>query len=1839
MPQIKNTTANANNLIQVEYEIEIEVETEQETDVFSFTQGPISLINKELFVERFIEKHGDLLSRYEIAQFWHCLFGNYDAGNVILDDEGLNPNFHYLTSSSCDEILNHFHLFKNGIDFEHLPSGFIAIKNPLNGQLDVIDFSEPYKKFHHVSPLAITLNEKVAFSAVNKFNGHQKDWYDFFISKAPSYCSEEELRCAFISFSNRIQQLNLEFYAPDFSLLDKECNPIILLGRMETVMSNPALRKDDQDIQWQHLLQLPLVDSDKAIRAITDFQYTNTPCTFVLPEMGFDIYPFNKTKSVVYSMPQETQLNYLWRTLAYEKERLPLAFYKHAWELIEPLMDFDESHPLSDAERMQKQCLPKFFSIILFSTIRSNYFSSTKELEDKETFRLDELIQRYKNIDSFLSKRIDAALGRGFLIEALTGNNFHQGTIQSPPAELEIMINRGELPFAIIHKYFLSAIELFSANIFQLLSRLIKFEEIVMQLKPLFDKYDNDYEPSMHLYFDDLTHTIFSYHTLLAYLDKKIEEAPRAHQELSKHLIALFSCFSLHELNDIDNALHLLSNVKNQERLQYVFKLFRDMEHQLPAERFSFLINLIDNLPAETTEEEMLTCLEQEFASSFPVDYFAIKKENLRNLNLGLSPVIETSLTLCRFAPDDFNTLLKLELNLLQAQPQLPLATFEQLNEHLRVLKGVILPSEFSKLVKEIATIPNLDINELDSLVSYMVDIRSTADFMQIMVCNHREQCQTHLPDRIEFFIRAIKPLTRPLKLTVNDKALFQEALATVILNTDWTQPGCKQLCLETAQILISNAESILTNHPSVKHHLFTTLSHLSRKTDQIDYLLSVQYFIEIQAHISTLLSTNSRDKLVYFSLLAHFTSEPLFLTNIVQRMESAALSEEKQYWLLTLISQLKDSNQSLDGINLLIDSLKDDSHFQTLLTNCPTPPFPEVNKMTDWLTGGQFAEAYRDFSLQPFGERNLNYAFDIKHFKRQVSKFSFMEKEVNPFNAEPNLSHQLNELAVANRSKTVIELREEFTQLKTNLPLNAEQDNQLMMLCVEMLARTTSQQQPGSDVLISQGFNTTQIMALWTMIKHNSPKLLAEIDTGEGKSRITMILAAFFAAKQKTVDVITSDLALSERDFLAYRSFFTALDIPTSLIDLDTPFSLYQKQGGVNFSDNSRLLLLRNKSDITLSPFDYLDEQEENRILITDEADEFIHDKSKDSYNFATKSKTLSQFVWIYPKLVDFMEQKQNAKHPIVVNNILLNEFLLYVENNDIDPSHLDGLARLEKTNPELLYTWLRSADKALRMQVNRDYKITSAALDKRVALRGSDGHIHYSRQILVLKNGRPAIGSTFANGVHQCLCALENKRTQCDNFLIQAENEVQRASYPINFINKYEKGRVIGVSGTTRSDAPKANKAINYQNYQYVKVPRHLALKRTDNCIWQANDESQQIQFLKYELLKSLRAKPAQPTLIICKDDKQSELLANYLKTDKMLMQLMNKLDSQIQRVEGLSDKAFEINAINNAGTKGTITLSTVGMFGRGVDIHAENLSVIAMYVPTLEDEKQIKGRTARFGEIGQYRLIPNINDPDCIIKGRSYDARHPVRNAQNQQAFSAVFQESIANLYAEFLEEVTYAFLDNLKIKQHSTGDSEDYLLHWQTFLNAMQKDWSDQSQSFIEAFESNNEENFKENFKKFTEHWLNELNEQLQINFQFSNNKINTIYTGLQASNLFFNQTPVFKTLRKKRYEPADDGQARIYDSVFEPIAATFRGERPIFADFRAWLDGRGHPFPDLMATIHGERPLFVHLREWISDLFNAIKECLSLGAAPTEENEELIQEEMNNYNPFASGLTS
>lgn len=1605
-------------------------------------------------------------------------------------------------------------------------------------------------------------------------------------------CTVDELKSAFISFSNTIDQLGLKFYKPEFGApLTGWFNPIVILGRWETTLNNRHLKPCDRLDQWKVLLELPLVRSAEAIRAITDHENDANPCGFIIPQMllterffAADKWSFQSTMDY----KQITDERCFWRYISYQPQRNSLAFYQAAINHIERIGFQPDS--MSKAN---------FYQTLAGSTTKSNHLATNTEAEATELVVWAKLCTKIKNIETAtLTLRALCKIAPPGDLKNIFAQSFRD--LRATPPLLFLGDIGKKMIFALEDLGPTTfAVALATQSIpatFQLLDNISR----------LINRQGLNYYHGAKFYFNNPNGKWIKPHDIKTYTALQLHVDDIRHVEKQALLTPLLSTFNIKTNGDIDALASFTILLTRKDLLTYCFTLFNDIQQNrgLNKDVLLSLINHINTHPwGEQPLIELVDYLEQQFGTHFALNYFKDKKRQLTDAAFGLTEAQIKRVRDCLFLPEQQQAIINIESTLIQKNPRLTDDDLNAMNEHFMNLKNVITPGDFTGFTERLASIKDhlaTDPRILNRLLTCLTQKRSLEDFTQFYMRNQIEQClDEHVLQKAIFFIEQVKPLSALDGLAM-DRLTLQETLCTLVLNAHHDAMNADYVAVLRG--LIVNINTIATTHPHVLYYLMDSFNHLPHKQTE-RYLPSLMQFGVAIDELSTLLPAGDDDvskdnMLTFYSLLAIYHQKPAELTALAKTIRPLTDAAQQRF-ILTFVSRLLDNDQSLEGLAELIEQfVKTPALFERFANTCQTPPYPNIKTLSVWLTSDNFAELYSAFTQKPYGPRHPEYAFNGKKYTRQADKFIGL----NPSTLfTPTLGMSINADLIHNRDASLSSLREHFNDLRARAehnPFNPDDMRELLCVCIEILARTTSQRDLANpSELISQELNSTQVMALYALLTNPSRQLISEIDTGEGKSRIMMIYAACQAALGKTVDLLTSDMQLAERDYLSYNPFFTTLGVRTSLISLSTPPELYQK-GGINFSDNSQLLLLRNKTDITRRPHDYLDERAERRCLLIDEVDKFTHDKSKDAYNFAANSKKLSGFVWIYPLLVDFMQTTIKESSKLKLNpESQLDAFTTYLHNHHTNIMDLAAFADLKENRPEQIKTWLRSAFTALHMNSDVHYKMTEADESMRYTVRDTEGHTRHTRKIFVLDNGRPMEGSSFSDGVQQCLCAKENLRLNQEQFVILPENETQRSSYPVSFMAAYENGSVFGVSGTTRSAAPRANEAINHEQYEYILVPREKALLREDKHTWIAKDQKQQIKFIKQAITQAL--KQGNPILLICKDDNQSLQLHDALNMDTKFMALVKNL----QRVHGLTPSAHEKKAIDKAGEPCALTISTAGMFGRGVDINATNLLVLAAYVPTLEDDKQIKGRTARAGKKGMYRMIPNINDSENRLNGKTYNVSNEVHKVQNKKALDAVYREEVSKLYALFLEDITERFLKGYNACEPLKRGEQ--LEQWKVFLSLMQKDWDGHAHQLLQWVESKKQTEFIALFNTFKDKWtakapvVADVDDSAQ---RLNTKKMTDVYNGLIQQNHFF--SPKRAPLKvQRRYDPADDGQARVYSTLFAREMATLRGERRVFADFHAWREGRGNLFPDLMAVLKGERNLFANLIATIKRLIN------------------------------------
>lgn len=1771
-----------------------EVSCEMTSEFHASTEEPIELVGKDEF--RRLARTQLNLGTKEADKLWDALLGHRPERLNNRNNPNWKNNYaQYFSKVACYKILQHLVRFESGIDFKHLPAGFYMTKHPHTGACEVLHYSDQYKKFQQdVSALAITLPEAGAVatpSTITPFEGNQKAWYHFLLSKrkktnGDTYCSEEELFNAFIAFSNTLHQLGLTYYevAPK-DLFSEEVNPIVLLGRWETVLTNRHLLKEDVKEQWEVILRLPLTTGKDAIRAITDYENTPFPCRFLIPEM----HEKDEDCRYAYFAPDAVDITVNEMFLSQSKERLlteQAEFYRVFWRFL-------AFQPRKNSILFYKKSLETLKTI----KIDPKYYSFHRDFLPMAII-LAEATTRYNHANGAHDVARELEFWTGICKVIDDYENGMLVFIRSYEGQLKKQIIHDLSNFAItpnlvflheISKRIKEASENASKLGIAVGLRSKSIDELVQdsnRIRHLLNQHQEKVYQGARFYLDLNTQQWRTLKHVSEYVALAYAMDAENHS-WCKVMLAHLSTFNIKDVGEFKTFVHKnasRSTPSFQDKTDFVLSLFCEAENNNGLSLMKLRTFLTEHIP-QHDRVELVKLMQQEFESNFKPGFFERQIELLTDKTNQIVSELKSRLAKYNFSPEQQLAIATIQAKMVRQATSID--DLPNLNELFLSLKIVSTQEDFEQFINSLVHVwetcsvsPSL--LSLTKLLKLLIQKRTLSAFAQVELRNEIVGAtDAQLLDKFAFYIEKLHPHTESNSEHPSlNRVLLQETLAAIILKMSFFDMEQADVYFETIKKIVDNLNTIIRAHTHTQTYLMSYFSSPDFKTE--DYLPQMEALSTLFLELNEVLpSSDPQNMKIFYSLLAHHKEKPSRLVSLLRAVFSLqGADKDKKRYLLFYISHQLDAKKDISQFEAFLKQ-----HNETILACLQCPPYPPLNDILKWLGQGNFEKAFNAYSLAPF-ERKRNYSFNLSRYQKQKKEFKGLE---HIFTDE--VGQSLNERLRDNRSKSMNELRDKLSKLKLK-ELNDDEKLELVCLCIEMLARTASQKDPkDANRIIAQELNTTQVMAVYAMIMSQDKKLLSQIYTGEGKTRITMILEAFKALQGMTVDVLTSDMQLAERDYFDSIAFFKALGIESSLITMATPQQLYA-HGGVNYSDNSQLVLARNKSDIEGKSFAYLTEDKTKRCLVIDEADKFIHDKVRESFNFAARSERLKFFTWIYPLLVRFVQEEEN-KLPKSIDDALpcVKPLTEFIHRNCPYPIKRAQWESLKEHYPDQITTWIRSARKALLMERDISYKVS----EQKFPVRDANGHTRYSKKIIVCDNGRPAEGCSFSDGVEQCLCVLENLRTNSNDFVIVPENEILRARHSSNFIELYD--NVYGVSGTVRSEAPLADPKVNYEKFAYMHIPREYGLNRThDNC-WVAKDEIQHLSFLKRLIKQKLKNK--QPVLLICRDDVHSQMIYEYLIQDPELQKLLKKH----QRVHALTSAADEKQAIENAGKPCHLTVSTVGMFGRGVDPHAENLSVIAAYTPTFSDEIQIMGRTGRIGKAGDFRLVL---DKDELHEKVSYNCHRELFKRQREMELNNIAIEEMSKLFAALEEQITQRFLHHFH--QIAASDQQTFLESWRTFLNQLHKQWETCRPILLKAYTEKNKSQFLKQFQIFSDTCflgLGKICVGFNLNIQASSHETlyqpEQVYDGLLHTHGFFQSHKMPKLTVQQKYDCADDGQARIYSGLFAQTIAIFKGERQLFANTRAWLEGRGVLFADTRALLNGDRPLFANLRAFIDRL--------------------------------------
>ncbi len=752
------------------------------------------------------------------------------------------------------------------------------------------------------------------------------------------------------------------------------------------------------------------------------------------------------------------------------------------------------------------------------------------------------------------------------------------------------------------------------------------------------------------------------------------------------------------------------------------------------------------------------------------------------------------------------------------------------------------------------------------------------------------------------------------------------------------------------------------------------------------------------------------------------------------------------------------------------------------------------------------------------------------------------------------------------------------------------------LAIVMAALARTT-QESNGE----AQHLNATQIMAVLSMLRssQNSQHLMAQMDTGEGKSRTMMTLAAVLALLGYVPDFITTSDLLAERDYLDYKQFFQALGIQTALITEDTPESGYlETQGSVNFSTMATLALHRNRS--ALSGTDgYCAADPKYQILLLDEADAGDVDTE---FNVADQSS--SELQRVYEKLFNYFKRDTFLRDTFLQEQVQAARcdfhqawFQLMDDSEQWDAileafyKSLDdeGQEAFKKLSPDRKAQFFKGALQALSFVEGVDYVCSD-----RGRLKDTSYGLCYTHEVFPLTQGKIDRGATFMPDCHEMLVVSVEAQAKARRlngesagyYALQPPAIPARSTSPSQFKGKYKQS--IAITGTALSEV-----------YGGVKVfPREHASKRQDEVPWVVKDAEQQIDVI-CSRVQNFHVK-GESYLIICEDDERSQIVYDQLSAKL-------QLKDPIQYISAQTSSEISKEIIRCAGQKGKITVSSKDHLGRGVDIRPEkHLHVIMTDIFDLEDDGQVRGRAGRQEDLGssQHVILKSALQQQC------YHPAAEVLRIQYARKERELIQDSITCIYQDIREMFELKHLD-FRNDLPTAQRKAELLSKWmQEFVVVFNYEAERDGVNLLKEIDGIRHDCTAEQLyhclfaradlflkKKIKD--FNSLDFKIEpAAFRTCLHQSVTVQSQLLSQslgNIAALQKESTSVCVSAQYADFDDGHTTVYASMFVHSRAIISEKRQLFANFRAWWNDHGALFSNLKATWAGDRPLFATVR--------------------------------------------
>jgi len=480
----------------------------------------------------------------------------------------------------------------------------------------------------------------------------------------------------------------------------------------------------------------------------------------------------------------------------------------------------------------------------------------------------------------------------------------------------------------------------------------------------------------------------------------------------------------------------------------------------------------------------------------------------------------------------------------------------------------------------------------------------------------------------------------------------------------------------------------------------------------------------------------------------------------------------------------------------------------------------------------------------------------------------------------------------------------------------------------------------------------STQILSLLALI--NTPDQLkgriGQIKTGEGKSTIIAMLAAFMGCQGLFVDVVTSSGYLAIRDCKKYQAFFNYLGMAASHINREKPKQKHfhaQIIFGTN-TDFEFAFLRDGLYNMQLRYSRRFDGELIKRTfeaVIVDEVDNFFLDTALSSAQMGIRDH--SDLTWVYPPIWEFVSDQPED---VAVTPQLIQALRQFMQQKLLESQQ----KQLTQFKDEHLQRWFNSAHTAcFKKKLEQDYLVQP---------KKDDPNTLEVTIVDYANTGRINAGCQWQHGIHQFL--------QLKHHLALAPPTKTAASIPHSaYFNLYQY-IILGLTGTM-GEAIERKEIQEIYKVGSFDVPPNIPGQRKRASDFILNTVQDKWAKIVEQLLELKKQKL--PVLVLFKTIKESNLFSQYLSQQGIKHQLLNE-----------TQRESEDYLVDQAGEPGVITIAT-NTAGRGTDIRlapeskkAGGLQLIFTFYPdNLRVEGQGFGRAGRQGQPGKCWMVLSKED----------------------------------------------------------------------------------------------------------------------------------------------------------------------------------------------------------------------------------------------------------------------